>query len=123
MNFDQMREERDDLDFTICGEHFVIQRLSMHIVGKWEQREEPVDVSEADAFMQMLVDRVADAVADGNGSEQRWRELCAGQNGPSYGELVDIANMVWRSQTALPTQRLSSAPAGPIATGTGSKAE
>ena len=123
MDFDKLREENEDLEFKISGQTFRIQRLPMSIVDVWETREEPVNVSEVNEFTTMLIDRVADAVKDGNGSEKRWRELCGSPEAPSYGELVDIANMVWRSQTALPTQRLSNASAGPVVIGPTSKAE
>jgi len=123
IDFDQINAERDDLDFKIRGETFRIQMMPMSIVGIWTEREEPIDASKADEFMQMLIDRVADAVDDGNGSTERWRELCASAKGPSYGELLDLANRVWAAQTTVPTRPVSPSPSGRGATDTSSKAE
>jgi hypothetical protein len=120
-DFDQLRAERSDLDFKIGGETFHFVTLPMSIVGVWSEREEPVDVNDTAAFIQMLVERVADAVDDGNGAKERWTSLCASEKAPSYAELMQLARDAWEMQTTLPTEPLSSAPAGPTAIATSSK--
>lgn len=106
IDYDKLRQEREDLDFTIGGESFHIQMMPMSIIGVWTEREDPVDVSKVTDFMQMMVERVADSVDDGNGSRERWEVLCADdKRGPSYGELIDLGRKVWEAQTALPTKQ------------------
>lgn len=122
IDYDKLREEREDLDFTIGGETFRIQMMPMQIVEVWTAREDPVDVSKVADFMQMMVDRVADAVDDGNGARERWVEVCASKRGPSYGELIEIGRKVWEAQTALPTKQPAPSPGGHGDTATSSKA-
>jgi hypothetical protein len=102
-NYDEMRKARD-LEFVLGDQSFTVHMLPVQIVDVWSKREKDVDLSDMVAFTSMCVDRIADAVADGNGSAVRWRELCDSPNGPSYGELLDLARWVWEVQSDLPTQ-------------------
>lgn len=120
-DYDRLRAERDDLDFTIGGYAFRFNMVPARIVGIWVEREDPVDAKDINAFTQMLVDRVADAVDDGNGARERWLELCASERGPGYGELLEIGRKAWEVQSSLPTRLSGSSPPGPGETESSSK--
>lgn len=119
-DYDQLRLERD-LDFKLGGEAFRIHMLPMKAVKVWVDREDAVGDTTGE-FMQMCVDRIADAVADGNGAEERWRALCDADNGPSYGELRELARWVWEAQTDFPTTPPEPSQAGQPRTASSSKA-
>lgn len=102
-NYDELRKERD-LDFIIGGNTFTIHLLPVKFIGIWTEREREIDVTDMDAFTKMCIDRVADAVADGNGAEERWRGLCESESAPAYGELLELARWAWEAQSDLPTQ-------------------
>lgn len=103
-NYDEIRENRkEDLQFILGGQVFNVRQLPFTIMGVWVEREDKVDASNQQEFQQMLVDRVADAVDDGNGSVDRWRALCGGPDAPSYGELLELFRWVLEVQSSLPT--------------------
>lgn len=101
-NFDELRKSKD-LDFILGGETFTIHMLPLPMIGVWTEREGAVKTDDTEAFTNMCIDRIADAVADGNGSADRWRELCKGEKAPSYGELLELARWAWEAQSDLPT--------------------
>lgn len=115
-DYDKAREEKDT-DFTVAGEVFTVQPVSVAMVGEWVEREDKVDLTNAIAYEQMCIDRVADAVEDGNGASERWRKLCASPKGPTYGELMDLSKWVWTVSSELPTM-----PPAPSAPGRGKTA-
>lgn len=119
-NFDELRKQRD-LDFIVGDNTFTIHLMPLKMIGIWTERESEVKTEDTNAFTQMCIDRIADAVADGNGSEDRWRELCAGDKGPSYGELLELARWAWEAQSELPTTDSAASPPGPGKTAVSSK--
>jgi hypothetical protein len=119
-NFDKIRQEKD-LDFIVGNQTFTIHYLPLDMIGIWSEREEKVSVEDQAAFTQMCIDRVADAVADGNGSEERWRALCTSKDAPSYGELLELYRWVWEVQSELPTMQPASSQPGRGTTAVSSK--
>lgn len=111
-NYDEMRAARD-LEFVIGGQMFTLHLLPLTMVGVWTEREKDVDTADTPAFTMMCIDRVADAINDGNGSEERWRDLCASAKGPSYGELLELARWAWEVQSDLPMTAVEPSAAGP----------
>ncbi len=105
-NFDELREKKD-LAFVIGGETFALHLLPLPMIGVWTEREEKVKTDDTEGFTQMCIDRVADAVDDGNGAGARWRELCKSDKAPSYGELLELARWAWEAQSDLPTMEPS----------------
>jgi hypothetical protein len=120
INFDELRKQKD-LAFILNNQTFTCHLLPMKMIDVWTDREAKVQPDDTKAFTAMCVDRVADAVADGNGSEERWRELCASDNGPSYGELLGLARWVWEVQSDLPTMDSVPSPRGRGTTAVSSK--
>lgn len=120
-NFDEIRAQKD-LDFVLAGQTFKIRMLPLMYIGIWTEREDKVDLGDQAAFQQMCIDRVADAVDDGNGAAQRWRDLCESDKGPSYGELLELARWVWEAQSDLPTMPPAPSAGGRGATAASSKA-
>jgi hypothetical protein len=110
-NFDELRKAKD-LDFVIGGNTFSIHLMPLKMIGEWTEREGKVATDDTGAFTQMCIDRVADAVEDGNGASDRWRELCASDKGPSYGELLELARWAWEAQSDLPTTDSAASPSG-----------
>ncbi len=104
-NFDEMRKQRD-LGFVVGDQAFTLHMMPLDMIGVWTEREDKVDLTDQAQFQQMCIDRVADAVADGNGSEERWRELCKSKQSPSYGELLELSKWAWEAQSELPTMAL-----------------
>jgi hypothetical protein len=119
-NFDEIREKKD-LDFVLGGQTFSLHLLPLPMIGVWTEREKEIDTTDTPAFQQMCIDRVADAVADGNGSEDRWRELCKSDKAPSYGELLELARWTWEAQADLPTMDSAPSPPGRGTTAVSSK--
>jgi hypothetical protein len=119
-NFDELREAKD-LAFVLGGQTFSLHLLPLPMIGVWTEREADVKTDDTDAFTQMCVDRIADAVADGNGSEERWRELCKSDKAPSYGELLELARWAWEAQSDLPTMEPSPSQPGRGTTAVSSK--
>ena len=119
-DFDKLRKERD-LDFVIGSQTFSLHILPANIVEVWADREEEVDTTDQAAFRQMCIDRIADGVADGNGSEERWRNLNDSSSAPSYGELLELARWVWEVQSDLPTMQPSPSTPGRGAVAASSK--
>jgi hypothetical protein len=109
-NFDELRKAKD-LSFVLNDQVFTIHLMSLSMIGVWTEREAKIKPEDTEAFTQMCIDRVADAVDDGNGSADRWRELCASDHGPSYGELLELSRWTWEVQSDLPT--MESAPSQP----------
>lgn len=101
-NFDELRKKKD-LDFVLGNQMFTVHMLPLGFIEVWSEREATVSVEDQKAFTEMCIDRVADAVDDKNGASERWRELCASDHGPSYGELLELARWVWQVQSELPT--------------------
>ncbi len=119
-NFDELRKAKD-LDFVVGGNTFTIHMMSLKMIGVWTEREGNVKAEDTDAFTQMCIDRIADAVDDGNGAGKRWRDLCAGDAGPSYGELLELARWTWEAQSDLPTTDSVASQPGPGKTAGSSK--
>ncbi len=119
-NFDELRKAKD-LDFIVGGNTFTIHLMPLTMIGVWTEREEKVKAEDTEAFTQMCIDRIADAVADGNGSEERWRELCKSDTGPSYGELLELARWTWEVQSDLPTMEPAASRPGRGTTAVSSK--
>jgi hypothetical protein len=119
-NFDELRKARD-LEFVISGQTFELHLLPLPMIGVWTERESTVKTDDTPAFTQMCIDRIADAVADGNGSEERWRELCKSDKAPSYGELLELARWAWEAQSDLPTMGPSPSQPGRGTTAVSSK--
>lgn len=119
-DYDKLRSERD-LEFKVGGSVFVIRPMPLKQIGIWTDREKEVDTSDTPAFTQMCIDRIADAIADGNGSEQRWRDLCESDAGPTYGELLELARWVWEVQSDLPTTGSEPSEPGPTPTAVSSR--
>ena len=101
-NYDELRKAKD-LDFVLGGQVFTVHLLPLDMVGVWDARESDVKVEDQEAFTAMCIERVADAVDDGNGSRERWTGLCRSKQAPSYGELLELARWVWEVQSELPT--------------------
>ncbi len=121
-NYDKLRADRD-LDFVIGSQAFTMHLLPMTVVGVWVEREKGVDAADASAFGEMCVERVGDALDDGNGARERWTDLCKSKDAPSYGELLDLARWAWELQSDLPTMPPSPSGRGRGATAASSKAE
>lgn len=119
-NFDELRAAQD-LEFTIGGETFSMHLLPLKMIDVWTKREADVKTDDTEAFTQMCIDRIADAVEDGNGAGGRWRELCKSDNGPSYGELLALARWAWEAQSDLPTMEPEPSQPGPGKTVVSSK--
>jgi len=119
-NYDEIRKARD-LDFILGEQVFTVHLLPLTMIGVWTEREAKVEISDQDAFQAMCIDRIADSVADGNGSAERWRALCASERGPSYGELLELARWVWEVQSDLPTMADALSPPGRGTTAVSSK--
>ena len=119
-NFDELRKQKD-LDFIVGGNTFTIHLMPLTMIDVWTKREEKIKPSDTEAFTQMCIDRIADAVEDGNGASARWRELCAGDKGPSYGELLELARWTWEAQSDLPTMEPSPSQPGRGTTAVSSK--
>lgn len=111
-----------DLDFVIGSQTFAMHLLPMQVVSDWSEREAEVKLTDQPAFQQMCVERIADAVDDGNGSRDRWLGLCASKDAPSYGELLDLARWAWEVQSDLPTMQSSPSGPGPRTAAESSKA-
>ena len=119
LDYDQIRAERDDLDFRIGGEEFRIHLLPMKTIGVWIDREGAAEDGMLE-FADICVQRIADAVSDGNGARERWTDLCASDKAPSYGELRELARKVWEAQSDLPTMQPSDSLGGRGTTDTSS---
>ena len=119
-DFDKIRAEKD-LDFVLGGQIFTVHLLPLNFIEIWQEREDKVEVTDQAAFTQMMIDRVADTVADGNGSRERWLELCKSDKAPSYGELLELARWVWEVQSDLPTMEPAPSQPGRGTTATSSK--
>jgi hypothetical protein len=119
-NFDELRKGKD-LEFIISDQLFTIHLMPLQMIGVWTEREAKIELSDTEAFTQMCIDRIADAVDDGNGSSERWRELCAGKQGPSYGELLELARWAWEAQSELPTMEPAPSQPGPGTTAVSSR--
>lgn len=110
-NFDELRKAKD-LDFVVGGQTFTLHLLPFEMVDVWAKREASIkDAAGTTDYTSMWIDRISDAIADGNGSEERWRALCKSDKAPSYGELIELANWAWEVQSDLPTE--PSAPSQP----------
>ena len=120
-NYDQMRAARD-LDFIVGGNTFTVHLLPLSTIDVWTERESKVNPEKNDEFREMVIERIADAVADGNGSADRWREVCASDRGPAYAELMDLFRWVWEVQSTLPTMPPEPSPSGRAKTPPSSKA-